>query len=152
VSDRETPEARHAGAKTLTISVPWGALCSDNRKFLSGRFVLSAQYRESKHAIGLYALAAARQAKWSRPPGPLTMVVCVTEPDHRKRDLNWQKNAQDGITESESVWFDDSQVRDARWYFADAADKATAGAVITISSVCEISATLQPRRKYKVTA
>ena len=119
----------------LTFEVPWSALCSDNRKFLSGKFILTSEYRDSKKAIGLYALAACKKAKWKRAKGALKMVVCVTEPDHRKRDLNWQKNCNDGITESESVWWDDSQVRDARWYFSGTVDKQTAGAVITVETL-----------------
>jgi hypothetical protein len=44
----------------LTFTVPWSALCSDNRKFISGQFILSKEYRESKQAIGLLSVAAAR--------------------------------------------------------------------------------------------
>lgn len=115
----------------LTFRIPWTALCSDNRKYLSGKFILTPQYRASKEAIALYAKAAARKAKWKMPQGPVGMEVVVTEPDHRKRDLNWQKNANDGITESDAVWFDDSQVRDCRWRF-DGTDKLNAGATIRI--------------------
>lgn len=120
----------------LTFRIPWSALCSDNRKYLSGKFILTPQYRASKEAIGLYAKAAAKQAKWKMPQGPLGMEVVVTEPDHRKRDLNWQKNANDGITESGAVWFDDSQVRDCRWRF-DGTDKLNAGATIRLWTLSE---------------
>lgn len=118
----------------LTFRVPWAALCSDNRKFISGQFILSKEYRESKQVIGQLALAAAKKAKWSRPEGPLALEVVVREPDRRRRDLNWSKNCKDGITAGEGVWWDDSQVRWELWRFdeSDAPDKALAGATITI--------------------
>jgi Holliday junction resolvase RusA-like endonuclease len=120
--------------KTLTFSVPWAALCSDNRKFISGQFILSKEYRESKHVIGQLALAAAKKAKWTRAEGPLALEVVVREPDRRRRDLNWSKNAKDGISAGEGVWWDDSQVRWELWRFDESGvpDKATAGAVVTI--------------------
>lgn len=120
-----------AVAEQLTFRIPWAALCSDNRKFLSGKFILTSEYRASKEAIGLYAKAAARKAKWKVPQGAMGMEVVVTEPDHRKRDLNWSKNAKDGITASEAVWVDDSQIRDERWRF-DGTDKLNAGATVRI--------------------
>lgn len=121
-------------AHTLTFQVPWAALCSDNRKFISGQFILSKEYRESKQVIGQLALAAAKKAKWSRPEGPLALEVVVREPDRRRRDLNWSKNCKDGITAGEGVWWDDSQVRWELWRFdeSDAPDKTAAGATITI--------------------
>lgn len=122
-------------AMKLVFDVPWSALCSDNRKYLSGKFILTTEYRQSKTAIGLLSKVAAKKAKWERAEGPLRMVVCVTEPDHRKRDLNWQKCCNDGITEGEGVWWDDSQVRDARWHFSSTVDKSKAGATITIEEL-----------------
>ena len=118
--------------RELTFSVPWSGLCSDNRKFVSGQFILTKEYRESKQLIGALSLAAAKKAKWARQEGPLALEVVVREPDRRRRDLNWSKNAKDGITAGEAVWWDDSQVRDARWYFSGTVDKQTAGAVITV--------------------
>lgn len=121
----------------ITFTVPWSALCSDNRKFISGQFILSKEYRESKHAIGLLSVAAARKAKWTRAEGPLALEVVVREPDRRRRDLNWSKNAKDGITAGEGVWWDDSQVRWELWRFSEDGppDKATAGAVVTIRTL-----------------
>lgn len=121
----------------LTFSIPWSALCSDNRKFISGQFILSKEYRESKQAIGLLSVAAARKAKWTRAEGPLALEVVVREPDRRRRDLNWSKNAKDGITAGEGVWWDDSQVRWELWRFSEDGppDKATAGAVVTIRTL-----------------
>ena len=122
---------------TFTFQVPWAALCSDNRKFISGQFILSKEYRESKQVIGQLALAAAKKAKWVRAEGPLALEVVVREPDRRRRDLNWSKNCKDGITAGEGVWWDDSQVRWELWRFdeSDAPDKASAGAVITIRAL-----------------
>ena len=122
---------------TFTFQVPWVALCSDNRKFISGQFILSKEYRESKQVIGQLALAAAKKAKWVRAEGPLALEVVVREPDRRRRDLNWSKNCKDGITAGEGVWWDDSQVRWELWRFdeSDAPDKASAGAVITIRAL-----------------
>ena len=121
----------------LTFTVPWSALCSDNRKFISGQFILSKEYRESKQAIGLLSVAAARKAKWVRAEGPLALEVVVREPDRRRRDLNWSKNAKDGITAGEGVWWDDSQVRWELWRFSEEGppDKATAGATVTIRTL-----------------
>lgn len=118
----------------LTFSVPWAALCSDNRKFVSGSFILTKEYRASKELIGQLALAAARKAKWVRQEGPLAFECVVREPDRRRRDLNWSKNCRDGITQGEGVWWDDSQVRWELWRFDESGppDKATAGATITI--------------------
>ena len=121
----------------LTFTIPWSALCSDNRKFISGQFILSKEYRESKQAIGLLSVAAARKAKWVRAEGPLALEVVVREPDRRRRDLNWSKNAKDGITAGEGVWWDDSQVRWELWRFSEDGppDKATAGATVTIRTL-----------------
>ena len=121
----------------LTFVVPWSALCSDNRKFISGQFILSKEYRESKQAIGLLSVAAARKAKWVRAEGPLALEVVVREPDRRRRDLNWSKNAKDGITAGEGVWWDDSQVRWELWRFSEDGppDKALAGATVTIRTL-----------------
>ena len=116
----------------LTFDVPWSGLCSDNRKFVSGQFILTKEYRESKALIGALSLAAARKQKWSRQEGPLALEVVVREPDRRRRDLNWSKNCKDGITAGEGVWWDDSQVRWELWRFVEPCDKATAGAVVTI--------------------
>ena len=118
----------------LTFSVPWAALCSDNRKFVSGSFILTKEYRASKELIGQLALAAARKAKWVRQEGPLAFEAVVREPDRRRRDLNWSKNCRDGITQGEGVWWDDSQVRWELWRFDESGppDKATAGATIKV--------------------
>ena len=119
-------------SNVLTFSVPWSGLCSDNRKFINGQFILTKEYRESKQLIGALSLAAAKKAKWTRQEGPLALEVVVREPDRRRRDLNWSKNAKDGITAGEAVWWDDSQVRWELWRFVEPCDKATAGAVVTI--------------------
>ena len=116
--------------QTLTFSVPWSALCSDNRKY-KFRFILSDQYRNAKVLIGTLALAAAKKAKWHIPTGDLGMSVIVREPDRRRRDLNFSKCAKDGITHGEGVWMDDSQVRDEHWKFVRS-NKKDAGATITV--------------------
>lgn len=116
----------------LSFWVPWAGLCSDNRKFVSGQFILTKEYRESKQLIGQIALAAAKKAKWVRAEGPLSLEVAVREPDRRRRDLNWSKNAKDGITAGEGVWWDDSQVRVECWRFVEPCDKAKAGAQVVI--------------------
>ena len=121
--------------KSITFTVPWAALCSDNRKFVSGQFILTKEYRESKTLIGQLSLAAARKAKWVRAEGPLSLEVVVREPDRRRRDLNWSKNCKDGITAGEGVWWDDSQVRVECWRFIEPPDKARAGAVVTITQL-----------------
>ena len=118
--------------KPLTFTVPWNALCSDNRKY-KFRYVLSDEYREAKEQIGKLSVAAAKKAKWKQSEKLLALHVVVTEPDRRKRDFNWSKNLKDGITQGEGVWWDDSQVRDEHWQFAPTPDKQHAGAVITIT-------------------
>lgn len=114
----------------LTFRVPWEALCSDNRKYVTG-YILSKEYRESKQLIGELSLAAARKTKWQRPEGRLGLRVIVTEPDRRRRDFNWSKNLKDGITAGEGIWWDDSQVREEHWLFAPP-DKHNAGATIEV--------------------
>jgi len=115
---------------TLTFSVPWAALCSDNRKFVSG-YILSKEYRQSKLLIGELSLAAAKMFGWALADVDLGLYVLVREPDRRRRDFNWSKNLKDGITQGGGVWQDDSQVREERWKF-DTPDKQNAGATITI--------------------
>jgi len=114
----------------LTFTVPWAALCSDNRKFVSG-YILSKEYRQSKLLIGELSLAAAKMFGWALADVDLGLYVLVREPDRRRRDFNWSKNLKDGITQGNGVWLDDSQVREERWKF-DTPDKANAGATITI--------------------
>ena len=118
----------------LTFWIPWEAMCSDNRKFVSGSFILTKEYRASKELIGALSAAAARKQKWTKQEGPLAFQAVVREPDRRRRDLNFQKAALDGITHGETVWWDDSQVRWSLWYFdeSEPPSKATAGAEITI--------------------
>ena len=118
---------------SLTFSVPWNALVSDNRKYVTG-YILSTEYRKAKALIGLLAAAEAKQAKWPRQEGRIRLEVTVREPDRRKRDLNYQKAFLDGITAAETIWWDDSQVRQACWSFDDASprDKTKAGATVTI--------------------
>jgi Holliday junction resolvase RusA-like endonuclease len=115
----------------LTFSVPWAALCSDNRKF-KFRFVLSPQYRDAKLLVGTLASAAAKKAGWPLAVVDLGLYVLVREPDRRRRDLNFSKNLKDGITDVGGVWVDDRQVRDERWVFQPAEKGKTAGATITI--------------------
>jgi Holliday junction resolvase RusA-like endonuclease len=119
---------------SLTFSVPWAALISDNRKYVTG-YILSKEYREAKTLIGQLAMAAAKKAGWTRQEGRLLIDVVVREPDRRRRDLNYQKAFLDGITDSEAIWHDDSQIRRAVWEFDDLneRDKTKAGAVVTIA-------------------
>jgi len=119
---------------SLTFSVPWAALISDNRKYVTG-YILSKEYREAKALIGQLAMAAAKKAGWTRQEGRLLIDVVVREPDRRRRDLNYQKAFLDGITDSEAIWHDDSQIRRAVWEFDDLneRDKTKAGAVVTIA-------------------
>jgi Holliday junction resolvase RusA-like endonuclease len=114
----------------LIFSVPWIALCSDNRKYVT-RFILSKEYRESKALIGELALSAAKMLGWPIVDCDVGLYVLVREPDRRRRDFNWSKNLKDGITQGGGVWQDDSQVREERWKF-DPPDKQNAGATITI--------------------
>lgn len=120
----------------MSFSVPWAALISDNRKFVKG-YILSSEYRAAKDLIGQFALAAAKRSRWERQEGRLAMEIVVREPDRRRRDLNYQKAFLDGITASEAIWWDDSQVRDIRWRFDDNSDrdKTKAGAQVTICSL-----------------
>jgi Holliday junction resolvase RusA-like endonuclease len=121
----------------LTFTVPWSALCSDNRKF-KFRFVLSKQYREAKLKIGTLAKAAAKKANWPLAVVDLGLYVRVREPDRRRRDLNFSKNLKDGITDVGGVWVDDRQVRDERWVFDPAEKGKTAGATITIWRLTDV--------------
>lgn len=123
----------------LTFTVPWEHLCPDNRKYVNGQFALTSRYRDAKTATALIAQVAARKAKWKRAEGMLGLEVVIVEPDRRVRDaLNFSKALCDAITASESVWWDDSQIRDTRWRFepiSKTPDKANAGATIRIWSL-----------------
>ncbi len=114
----------------LTFDVSWAALCSDNRKFVTG-YILSKEYRQSKALIGELSLSAAKSSGWPIAIVDLGLYVRIREPDRRRRDFNWSKNLKDGITQGGGVWQDDSQVREERWTF-DTPDKQNAGATITI--------------------
>ena len=117
---------------TLTFDVPWDALCSDNRKYIShSGYILSSEYRGAKTRLANHAWVAATQAKWQRATGPVLLMVAVREPDRRRRDFNWAKQVMDAINGSEAVWWDDSQVRQMFWYFAGV-DKDNPGATITV--------------------
>jgi Holliday junction resolvase RusA-like endonuclease len=117
---------------TLTFDVPWDALCSDNRKYVShSGYILSSEYRGAKTRLANHAWVAATQAKWQRATGPVLLMVAVREPDRRRRDFNWAKQVMDAINGSEAVWWDDSQVRQMFWYFAGV-DKDNPGATITV--------------------
>jgi hypothetical protein len=118
--------------KEISFLIPWHALCSDNRKYLSGKFVLSSQYRKAKALVGHLARLAARKTGWPRSTDALELVVIITPPDNRYRDLNFSKNLKDGISATQSVWVDDCQVRREVWEFVPEPDKARPGAVITI--------------------
>lgn len=123
---------------TLTFSVPWDALCSDNRKF-KFRFVLSPQYRAAKLLVGTLAASAAKKSGWVLADVDLGLYVLVREPDRRRRDLNFSKNLKDGITDVGGVWVDDRQVRDERWVFQPAEKGIAAGATITIWRLDELA-------------
>lgn len=114
----------------LVFTLPWHALCSDNRKYVKG-YILSQQYREAKDAANNAAWVAAKRAKWQRQEGPVGLHVAVREPDARRRDLNWSKALKDAVTASEVVWWDDCQVRWELWYF-EPMSKASPGATVTI--------------------
>jgi Holliday junction resolvase RusA-like endonuclease len=117
---------------TLTFDVPWDALCSDNRKYVShSGYILSSEYRGAKTRLANHAWVAAKQVKWERATGPVLLMVAVREPDRRRRDLNWSKQVKDAINGSEAVWWDDSQVRQEFWYMAGL-DKENPGATITV--------------------
>jgi len=49
---------------SLTFSVPWAALISDNRKYVTG-YILSKEYREAKTLIGQLAMAPPEKDGWS---------------------------------------------------------------------------------------
>jgi Holliday junction resolvase RusA-like endonuclease len=123
---------------TLTFTVPWDALCSDNRKF-KYRYVLSPQYRAAKLLVGTIAKEAAKTSGWPLAVVDLGLYVLVREPDRRRRDLNFSKNLKDGITDVGGVWVDDRQVRDERWKFEPAEKGKTAGAIITIWRLDELA-------------
>lgn len=124
---------------TLTFTIPWAALCSDNRKF-KFRFVLSQQYREAKLLVGTIAKEAAKTSGWPLAVVDLGLYVRVREPDRRRRDLNFSKNLKDGITDVGGVWVDDRQVRDERWVFQPFEKGKKAGAIITIWRLDDVDA------------
>ncbi len=118
----------------LIFSVPWSALCSDNRKYVTG-YVLSREYRESKAFIAALSVAAAKKQQWACTLERVSLTVQIREPDKRRRDINFSKNLKDGITMGAAIWEDDSQVREECWAMLDhlPRSKDTAGATITIT-------------------
>lgn len=120
------------GCRAIAFHVPWDVLCSDNRKFLTGKFILTSAYRNGKHEIAKLSASAARGCQWERTERIVGLSVIVREPDRRKRDLNWSKNLKDGITEGNAIWDDDSQVRIEHWELERASDKAEAGASVCV--------------------
>lgn len=123
----------------FTFDVPWDALVSDNRKYVTG-YVLSKEYREAKALIAEFAIAAAKRHRWSRHEGRIGIDIVVRYPDRRRRDLNFQKAFLDGITASEAVWVDDSQIREIYWGFDDTQgpNKAQAGARVTVRKLEDV--------------
>jgi Holliday junction resolvase RusA-like endonuclease len=123
-------------ADALVFDVPWVALVSDNRKYVKG-YILSSEYREAKTLIAQFAIAAARRAGWERMECRIGIDIDVRYPDRRRRDLNFQKAFLDGITASEAVWVNDSQIREINWRFDDITGpcKKSAGASITIRTL-----------------
>lgn len=119
-------------AAQLSFFVSWKALCSDNRKYLSRNFILSTQYRNAKTMVGLLAMSAASQHGWKRASEALELVVLITPPDNRYRDLNFSKCLKDGITATDRVWVDDCQVRRETWEFLPNPNKTHPGALVTI--------------------
>jgi Holliday junction resolvase RusA-like endonuclease len=117
----------------MSFDVPWDALVSDNRKYVTG-YILSKEYRDAKALIAEFAIAAAKRAAWGRQEGRLGVEIVVRYPDRRRRDLNFQKAFLDGITASEAVWLDDSQIREIYWRFDDTIgpNKTNAGASVTV--------------------
>ena len=118
---------------SMSFDVPWDALVSDNRKYVTG-YILSKEYRDAKALIAAFAIAAAKRAAWGRQEGRLGVEIVVRYPDRRRRDLNFQKAFLDGITASEAVWLDDSQIREIYWRFDDTIgpNKTNAGASVTV--------------------
>jgi len=118
---------------SMSFDVPWDALVSDNRKYVTG-YILSKEYRDAKALIAEFAIAAAKRAAWGRQEGRLGVEIVVRYPDRRRRDLNFQKAFLDGITASEAVWLDDSQIREIYWRFDDTIgpNKTNAGASVTV--------------------
>lgn len=123
----------------LIFDLPWHALCSDNRKYISRRFVLGNRYRKSKSLIGRIAAMAAHEQYWEVTDAHLEIIALVTPPDHRRRDLNFSKNLKDGITESGLIWKDDTQVRREVWDMAPEPDREQAGAIVAIRLYTRLS-------------
>lgn len=117
---------------TLEFTLPWSALVSDNRRYVKGH-ILSKQYRQARLDAAGFANVACLKARWVKTSQPVRMDVVITEPDRRRRDLNFSKALKDAISFSGVVWDDDSQVRAECWSFAGRGTKDTAGAVVRIT-------------------
>ncbi len=126
-----TPPAPSLVDGVLTFWLPWDALVSDNRKY-QFRFVLSDQYRHAKAATAQRSREAAFLVGWEKTAGLVAYHVTVTEPNRKRRDLNFAKAFGDAITEGGAVWVDDRQVRDQRWTFAPAPCPVSAGALVRV--------------------
>lgn len=122
---------RHVSEPTpkFIVELPWDLLVSDNVKYqpstrrvgarIVSRQVLTPAYRQARRRAQAEVTAALRSAGLEPPIFPrgvrLAFRAVVFEPDRsRDRDIvNFAKLVQDAL--SKLVYWDDSQIDDARW-------------------------------------
>jgi Holliday junction resolvase RusA-like endonuclease len=104
-----------AQTTSITLTLPWDVLVSDNGKYgvYRGKMILTKRYREAKDAIHVYAM---RIPASQRPlDGRLRLRATIHEPNYiRCRDIaNFAKLTHDGL--NGILFHDDAQLDDVRW-------------------------------------
>ena len=95
--------------------------------------MLSKRAREYRHQCAAAAIQQTRQLV--RFTGPVKVIIALTAPDQRKRDLdNFAGKALLDVLTHLGVWDDDSQVHDLHSWWADKPRKP-GQAVITIEDL-----------------
>lgn len=100
--------AKHAMITSLTL--PWPPSVNRYWRNLQGRTLISADGRKYRTEVVASVLQQLRRLP--RLSGRLGVVIMVTPPDKRRRDLdNLFKAILDSLTHA-GVWMDDSQIDD----------------------------------------
>ena len=112
-----------------TLTIPYAALCPDNRKYapLGGRLILSRRYRAAKRAT-----KAAARGQYSGPcfDVPVQLEAMVWFPDARGDAPNLAKCCHDAL--QGVCYLNDGLLHDARWRRAGV-DKASPRVELTLT-------------------
>lgn len=126
------------------ITLPWSALCPDNRKsgVIDGQILLTRRYRATKRAARTLALQQMQSGHCAAIAGPCVLLAMLYPPDKRRRDaVNLAKSLHDAL---EGVCYaDDAQLTDVR-YVRGPVDRTNPRVEVTISPLSPISEVHRP--------